>query len=61
MEPRDVRFFESAAELRDWFDANHATADELWLGYYRKGTGRTTLDWSAAGKFKAEIQTVGSL
>ena len=48
MEPRDVRFFESAAELREWFDANHATADELWLGYYRKGTGRPTLDWSAA-------------
>jgi uncharacterized protein YdeI (YjbR/CyaY-like superfamily) len=48
MEPRDVRFFESAAELREWFDANHATAEELWLGYYRKGTGRTTLDWSAA-------------
>ena len=48
MEPRDVRFFESAAELRQWFDANHATAEELWLGYYRKGTGRTTLDWSAA-------------
>ena len=48
MEPRDVRFFESAADLRDWFDANHATAAELWVGYHRKGSGRSTLDWSAA-------------
>ena len=48
MEPRDVRFFESAADLRNWFDANHATAAELWVGYHRKGTGRSTLDWSAA-------------
>jgi len=48
MEPHDVRFFESAADLRDWFDANHATAGELWVGYHRKATGRGTLDWSAA-------------
>ena len=48
LEPHDVRFFESATELRDWFDANHETADELWLGYFRKSTGRATLDWSAA-------------
>ena len=36
MKPRDVQFFATPAELRDWFDANHATADELWLGGYRK-------------------------
>jgi uncharacterized protein YdeI (YjbR/CyaY-like superfamily) len=46
--PRDVRFFPSPAELRDWFDANHATADELWLGYYKKATGRPTISWSDA-------------
>jgi uncharacterized protein YdeI (YjbR/CyaY-like superfamily) len=46
--PRDVRFFETAQELRDWFDANHATADELWLGYYRKRTGRPSVDWPTA-------------
>ena len=37
-----------AEELRDWFDANHATADELWLGYHRKATGRPSVDWSQA-------------
>jgi uncharacterized protein YdeI (YjbR/CyaY-like superfamily) len=46
MEPHDVRFFATPAELRDWFDANHATADELWLGYYKKASGRPSVEWS---------------
>ena len=47
-EPHDIRFFATSEELRDWFDANHDTADELWLGYYRKATGRPSVDWSQA-------------
>lgn len=46
--PHDVRFFASANELRDWLDANHETADELWLGYYKKATGRPTVSWEDA-------------
>ena len=46
--PRDVRFFASTDELRDWFDANHTIAAELWLGQYRKSTGRPTISWSEA-------------
>jgi len=46
--PHDVRFFATPAELRDWFDANHETAAELWLGYYRKATGRPSVDWPQA-------------
>jgi uncharacterized protein YdeI (YjbR/CyaY-like superfamily) len=46
--PHDVRFFATPGELRDWFDANHETAGELWLGYYRKSTGRPSVDWSQA-------------
>lgn len=45
---RDVQFFERPEELRDWFDANHETADELWLGYHKKATGRPTISWSEA-------------
>ena len=47
-QPHDVRFFATPEELRDWFDANHETADELWIGYYRKATGRPSVDWSQA-------------
>lgn len=45
MEPHDIVFFATADELRDWFDANHGTADELWLGYYKKSSGRPSVRW----------------
>jgi uncharacterized protein YdeI (YjbR/CyaY-like superfamily) len=48
MRPHDVRFFASPAELRDWFDANHATAAELWLGYHKKATGKPSVVWTEA-------------
>jgi uncharacterized protein YdeI (YjbR/CyaY-like superfamily) len=48
LEPHDVKFFETPAELRDWFDANHETAADLWLGYHRKATGKPTISWSDA-------------
>jgi uncharacterized protein YdeI (YjbR/CyaY-like superfamily) len=44
--PDDAIFFTSTDELRDWFDANHETATELWLGSYKKATGRPTVSWS---------------
>ena len=44
----EVHFFANPAELRDWFDANHETAAELWLGYHKKATGRPTVSWSEA-------------
>jgi uncharacterized protein YdeI (YjbR/CyaY-like superfamily) len=43
-----VLFLASANDLRDWFDANHETAEELWLGYHKKGTGRPTVTWEQA-------------
>jgi len=48
LEPHDIRFFASTSELRDWFDANHATVDELWLGYYKKAAGLPSVAWSEA-------------
>lgn len=46
--PDDALFFTSPDELRAWFDANHETASELWLGTYKKATGRPTVSWSDA-------------
>src|SRR5256885_376968 len=43
--PHDVVFFETAADLRAWFEANHDTAGELWIGYHRKRTGRASVTW----------------
>ena len=46
--PHDVQFLTSTTELRDWFDANHATATEVWLGYFKVSSGRGGLTWSQA-------------
>ena len=48
LEPRDVIYFETPASLREWFDAHHATAAELWVGYHKKATGRPSLTWPEA-------------
>jgi uncharacterized protein YdeI (YjbR/CyaY-like superfamily) len=35
-----ARYFRSAAEFRRWLEANHGTANEIWLGFYKKGSTR---------------------
>ena len=46
--PRGVIYFDSTEALRDWFDANHATAEDLWVGYHRVATGVPSVTWSQA-------------
>ena len=36
-------FFASGQAMRDWLEANHASADELWVGIYKKGSGKTAV------------------
>jgi uncharacterized protein YdeI (YjbR/CyaY-like superfamily) len=38
-------FFTSQEEFSDWLEG-HAQASELWVGYFRKSTGRASLTWS---------------
>ena len=35
-----MAIFSSQARLRAWLEEHHATASELWVGYYKKATGR---------------------
>jgi uncharacterized protein YdeI (YjbR/CyaY-like superfamily) len=39
-------YFASASELRAWFQAHGATADELIVGYYKRHTGKPSPTWS---------------
>lgn len=39
-------FFPSAADFRAWLEANHATSDHLWVGYYKKATKRASVTWA---------------
>jgi uncharacterized protein YdeI (YjbR/CyaY-like superfamily) len=40
-----IAFFRSPSELRKWFEKNHATAPELWVGFYKKGSGKASITW----------------
>ena len=43
--PANVTYFRTPADLRQWFRANHARADELWVGFYKKGSGTPSITW----------------
>ena len=36
----EVVFFDSSVDLRAWLEQHHASATELWIGFYRKDSGR---------------------
>jgi uncharacterized protein YdeI (YjbR/CyaY-like superfamily) len=39
-------FFASPREWRRWLERNHASADELVVGFWKKGTGKPSMTWS---------------
>jgi len=41
----EPQFFTTPAELRDWLDENHETADDLIVGAWKKSTGKPSLTW----------------
>ena len=43
--PKRIEIFPSAAEFRDWLVANHATAAEVWIGYYKKGVAMASVSY----------------
>ena len=47
-DPSDVLIFPSARELRTWFEENHDTAADLWVGYYKKGVPKTSVPYLEA-------------
>jgi len=38
-------FFAAPADFRTWLEANHETAGELLVGFYKKGSGRPSITW----------------
>jgi uncharacterized protein YdeI (YjbR/CyaY-like superfamily) len=39
------KFFRTPADLRGWLEKNHATATELWIGFYTKDSGKPSITW----------------
>ena len=41
-------FFPTEADFRRWLEANHEKASELLVGFWKKGTGKPSIDWPRA-------------
>lgn len=39
------RFFKTPAAFRKWLAANHAKSKELWVGFYKKDSGKPSITW----------------
>jgi uncharacterized protein YdeI (YjbR/CyaY-like superfamily) len=41
-------FARDASEWRAWLDEHHTTASEVWVVYWKKGTGKQSIAWADA-------------
>ena len=39
------QFFEDVKEFRKWLTENHRSEKAIWLGFYKKSTGKKSIDW----------------
>ena len=44
-DPSRMKSFASPAELSEWLRAKHASADELWVKIFKKGSGIPSITW----------------
>jgi len=44
----EVIVFHDAAQFRAWLEANHETAAEAWVGYYRREIGKRSITYAEA-------------
>jgi uncharacterized protein YdeI (YjbR/CyaY-like superfamily) len=45
-----IEFFESPSTFRSWLQAHHAAATELWVGFYKKSSGKPSMTWPESVK-----------
>ncbi|HRJ05419.1 MAG TPA: YdeI/OmpD-associated family protein [Ignavibacteria bacterium] len=48
IEPSNIKFFKTTDALRKWMEKNHSKKDELWMGYYKKASGKGGLTYKPA-------------
>jgi uncharacterized protein YdeI (YjbR/CyaY-like superfamily) len=46
--PLKPHFFPSPAALREWLEEHHAETKELWVGLYKRDSGRPSITWPEA-------------
>jgi uncharacterized protein YdeI (YjbR/CyaY-like superfamily) len=40
-----MNFFAKPIDFRAWLEENHDKSSELWVGYYKKGSGKPSITW----------------
>jgi uncharacterized protein YdeI (YjbR/CyaY-like superfamily) len=41
-------FFPSPSEFRAWLEEHHGESDELWVGFYKRNSGKPSITWPEA-------------
>ncbi|MFH1006863.1 MAG: hypothetical protein V1800_05080 [Candidatus Latescibacterota bacterium] len=41
-------YFKTSAEWREWLQSNHDKATSIWLVFFKKDTGRSSIDYEVA-------------
>ncbi len=39
------KFFATLADWRAWLEKHHADTEELWVGFFKRGSGRPSITW----------------
>lgn len=39
------RFFKTPSDFRKWLAAHHSSETELWVGFYKKDSGKASITW----------------
>ena len=50
MPEKTPTFFPNPAAFRAWLEEHHATTDHLWVGYYKKASGKHSITWEESVK-----------
>lgn len=45
LEPHGVTYFATPEEFRAWLAKHHGKRDELWVGFWKKATGKHSITW----------------
>ncbi len=40
-----LKFFRTPRDFETWLEKNHATATELWVGFYKRDSGKPSITW----------------
>lgn len=46
--PIEPTFFATPSEFRAWLEEHHDKAQELWVGFYKKSSGKPSVTWPEA-------------